>query len=218
LVLVIKSVHLRRFPSGYRLSSDHRLRLAEHEASASDSMRHYSPSSRPSSEPLHNRSGTDDLGTGSRQIRSPDNPSRSSSQSVYTPLQSVGTEPAQARGSSPYRSKRIRGRRAASPILGTDTFGEENKRRRQEEGDRLLSSSSEYGRRGSHSFQVPICRIHQDGTKVVVQEKTRNSVRTGAQTTRISARSSFVGLQLMITNALCGGKTTRSSQAGDTCR
>ena len=72
------------------------------------------------------------------------------------------------------------------PTLDTDTFDEENKQQRQEEGDRLLSSSSEHGRRGSHSFQVPICRIHQDGTKVVVQQKTRNSVRTGAQTTRIS--------------------------------
>src|SRR5271155_3468489 len=87
LVLVIKSFHLRRFPSEYRLSSDHRLRLAEHEVSASDSTRPYSPSLRPSSEPLHDRGGTDDLGTGSCQTPSPDNPSRSSSQSVSTPTQ-----------------------------------------------------------------------------------------------------------------------------------
>src|SRR5277367_4190852 len=114
LVLVINSFHLRRFPSEYRLSSDHCLRLAEHEASAPDSTRPYGPSSRPLSEPLHDRSSTDDLGTGLRQTPSPDNPSRPSSQSVSTPLESVSTEPAQARGSSPYRLKRIRGRRAAS--------------------------------------------------------------------------------------------------------
>src|SRR4051794_38563703 len=89
LVLVIKGFHLRRFPSEYQLSSDHRLRLAEHEASASDSTHHYSPSSRPLGEPLNDRSGTDDLSTGSRQTPSPDNLSRSPSQSVSTPLESV---------------------------------------------------------------------------------------------------------------------------------
>jgi hypothetical protein len=38
------------------------------------------------------------------------------------------------------------------PTLDTDTFDEENKQQRQEEGDRLLSSSSEHGRRGSPLF------------------------------------------------------------------
>jgi hypothetical protein len=66
------------------------------------------------------------------------------------------------------------------PTLGTDTFDEENKQQHQEEGDRLLSSSPEHGRLSSHALQVPICRIHQDGTKVIVQEKTGKSLRTVA--------------------------------------
>lgn len=67
VVLVIKSFHLRRFPIEYRLSSDHRLRLASHCRTAAVPA---------------------DLGTGSRQTPTPDNPSRSSSQSVSTPLES----------------------------------------------------------------------------------------------------------------------------------
>jgi hypothetical protein len=111
LVLLLESFHPRRFPVNTDFSSNYRLRLAENEASASDSTCPYSPSPHPSSEPLHDHNGTDDLGTGSRQIPSLDNPSRSSSQSASMPLDSVSTEPAQARGSSPCRSKRIRGRR-----------------------------------------------------------------------------------------------------------
>ena len=38
--------------------------------------------------------------------------------------------------------------------LGTDTFDEKNKQQRQEEGDRLSSSSSEHGRRGSHAGEL----------------------------------------------------------------
>jgi hypothetical protein len=43
--------------------------------------------------------------------------------------------------------------------------------------DRLSVLSCKHGRTGSRFFQVPVCRIHQGETKVVVWEGAQNSVK-----------------------------------------
>jgi len=53
---------------------------------------------------------------------------------------------------------------------------------REERGeDRLWSSFSEHGRRGTHALRVAVCRIHWTGTKVGVHERIHNRIRKGAR-------------------------------------
>ena len=130
---------------------------------------------------MHNRSGADDLDTGSRQIRSPRQPSRSSSQSVSTPPESVSTEPGQARGSSPYRSKRIRGRRAVSPYTryGYLWRGISSSARRRATGYRLHLLS--IGDGVPTLFKYPSVGSTRTGQKWLCRRRPEiHNVRTGA--------------------------------------
>jgi hypothetical protein len=165
-VLIIKSFHLRRFLSEYRLSSDHRLRLAEHEASASDSTRPYGPLFAPL---RASHCTTAAVPTTLVQVRARSeapttHPGRPRSQPLRRSRASAQNQLGQ--------EDRLHTGRSASeedellrPTLGTDTFDEENRRQRQEEGDRLSSSSSEHGRRGPTLFKYPSVRSTRTGRK-----------------------------------------------------
>ena len=110
-----------------------RLRFAEQEASTSDPMRPYGPSSRPSSEPLHDRIGTEDLYT--RRARSEammSNSARPRSQPLHYSRASLLNQLCQEGHLHIGRSITDE-YGLVRPILYTDTFDEEKRQQRQQQ-------------------------------------------------------------------------------------
>jgi hypothetical protein len=110
-----------------------RLRFAEQEASTSDLMRPYGPSSRPSSEPLHDRIGTEDLYT--RRARSEatmSNSARPRSQPLHCSRASFLKQLSQEDHLHTRRSAADE-HRLVRPALDTDTFGKGKRQQRQQQ-------------------------------------------------------------------------------------